>query len=244
MARSIDTFTCRRSAIGNPFRPKRAENAWESQGFRKYPASSESAIVSRSRASPKSHCAGVRDRRALDEIQKRGLVGKLLDQLGRGRDGREALLELRGEAGDRARPGVAAGKEHSALELERAEGRLDAVLVLSSHTGRERAKVPGRRDQVVAVSRCQNGDARPAELTQDRETSQPSAQDDRFTARASSVTCRSLLVEGEDELCPAPPAPTLMVIAPPPDVQMRTDSRLAICRLAPSSRPLRQAGSP
>ena len=73
MARSIDTFACRRSAIGNPFRPKRAENAWESQGFRKYRASSESAIVSRSRASPKSHCAGVRDRRALDEIQKRGL---------------------------------------------------------------------------------------------------------------------------------------------------------------------------
>ena len=185
-------------------------------GLRKYPASSESAIVSRSRASPKSHCAGVRDRRALDEIQKRGLVGKLLDQLGRSRDGREALLELRGEAGDRARPGVAAGKEYSALELERAEGRLDAVLVLSSHTGRERAKVPGRRDQVVAVSRCQNGDARSAELTQDRETSQPPPpRTTAVTARASSVTCRSLLVEAEDELCPAPPAPTLMVIEPP-----------------------------
>jgi hypothetical protein len=51
VARSIDMFACRRSAIGNPFRPKRAENAWESQGFRKYPVSSESAIVSRSRAS-------------------------------------------------------------------------------------------------------------------------------------------------------------------------------------------------
>ena len=60
----------------------------------------------------------MRDCRALDEIQEPALIRKLLDQSGRGRDGWEAFPEISGEAGDYARPEVAARKEGSAFELE------------------------------------------------------------------------------------------------------------------------------
>jgi len=100
------------------------ENDWKE---RKYPASSESPIVSRSRASPTATARGC----GTDERSTRSRNAALSANCSTSRagDGREALLELRREAGDRVRPGVAAGKEDSAFELERAEVRLDAVLV-------------------------------------------------------------------------------------------------------------------
>jgi hypothetical protein len=195
VARSIDMFACR----GRRSEIRSGRNAPRTPGSHRASGSTRPAQSRRSSPGPghrqQALCAGAGPTSAGGDPRMRP-CRQTARPVGPGPRRTGSAAEAQREAGGRARPGVAAGKEDSAFELERAEVRLDAVVVLSGHGGRERAKVTGRRSQVVSVSRCQDGGARPAELAQDRETSHRSAQDDR--GHGPGVVChmcRSLLAE-------------------------------------------------